>query len=86
MISTNHRQHLSSLSSDLPHPSRIAWAGGRISSNADEAIMKFLKRQQAKGVPLTAEQKALLERCFKEEKTGAHRAVVQTGDGGEKQE
>lgn len=59
---------------------RIAWAGGKITSNKEEAMLAFLRRKQKQG-GLNDEQKAILQKLAEEEH-GAHKATVQTGSGG----
>jgi hypothetical protein len=59
---------------------RIAWFGGNLKSNKDEALYMFLLRKKKQGEALTSEQMKLLDFLTKE-KMGAHRATVQTSDG-----
>ncbi|CAM9333669.1 unnamed protein product, partial [Hapterophycus canaliculatus] len=45
-----------------PLPKRIAWPGGKIVSNKDEALASFLRRKLDQGQVLTPEQVAMLEK------------------------
>ncbi|CAN0198955.1 unnamed protein product [Ectocarpus sp. 12 AP-2014] len=45
-----------------PLPKRIAWPGGKIVSNKDEALANFLRRKVDQGQTLTPEQMAMLKR------------------------
>ncbi|CAM9438543.1 unnamed protein product [Ectocarpus sp. 6 AP-2014] len=45
-----------------PLPKRIAWPGGKIVSNKDEALANFLRRKVDQGQTLTPEQMAMLRR------------------------
>lgn len=48
-------------------PARIAWPGGTIGSNKDEAIARFLEKKRERGDSLTAEQLELLKRFHSSE-------------------
>lgn len=66
----------------LRFPHSIAWAGGKITSNKEEATLQFLRRKQAQGNhTFTPEQLALLKRMTGTEGGGTERGVIQTTDG-----
>lgn len=43
-------------------PPRVAWAGGKIVSNADSAVVKFLQKKVAAGEQLSEQQLAILQK------------------------
>jgi len=74
----------SSLAPALRVPYSIAWAGGKITSNKEEATLQFLRRKQAQGNhTFTPEQLVLLKRMTetKGERREGGGGVVQTNDG-----
>ncbi|GAB5036968.1 Hypothetical protein NocV09_05500220 [Nannochloropsis oceanica] len=65
-----------------PPPRRIAWAGGKITTNKEEATLQFLRRKQAQGThTFTPEQLALLKRMTRTGGGETERGVMQTSDG-----
>jgi hypothetical protein len=55
---------------------RVAWPGGRLVSNKDDAVVAFLRRKQANGEALTAEQLVVLQTHY----SPAIVAMAQSGD------
>ena len=60
-------------------PTRIAWPGGTIGSNKDEAIARFLEKKRAQGGSLTLEQLELLKR-FHSSETAAQAERIAAGE------
>ena len=65
-----------------PKARRIPWQGGKITSNKDEALVKFLKRKQERGEQLTEAQKAALVLAAKGTKLegGSEDAVLKAAE------
>lgn len=53
-------------------PKRIAWPGGKITSNKEEATLRFLRKKQSRGEPLTEEQIAVVERSLARRSAGTN--------------
>ena len=62
---SQQQQDSSGESDDNPTNARIAWPE-KYSGNHDEALEKFLKRQERMGIPLTDRQKELLDQIKKQ--------------------
>lgn len=47
-----------------PEKKRIAWDGGKISTNKDQAVLSFLKKKKERGEQLTDAQREILARSL----------------------
>eukprot|EP00752_Nemacystus_decipiens_P002134 g2035.t1 len=69
-----------------PLPKRIAWPGGKIVSNKDEALASFLRRKLDQGQTLTPEQMAMLERMVEPNAQVPAATAATTTVGGKRKE